>query len=505
MKLYYLILFICLTPLLLSSQESLNPCGSNIGRSHWLQNYQRQPSIYPRNADKLYIPLKLHLVGNDNGAGYISAEKLLGSLCTLNDDFTEADMVFYIEGDINFLNNTDYYFHDSVLEGADMMFANNVDNAVNNYIVSRAAGNCGYNLPYAGVCLAINCTDPEDHTWAHELGHAFSLPHPFLGWEGGVSHDGSVSHNFNDPAPERVTYDYTFFKDTLIRDTLIIDTIYVEKVDGSNCEFAADGFCDTKPDYLASRWSCDPTTGLSTNGQTDPNGDVFRSDGSLIMSYANDECSNRFTNDQILAMRANIMDQKPHLLTNQNEPILIDNPDVTLISPLNGTVEDYRYINLQWETVENATYYAVKISTNAALTSTLFETIVSDTEILAEIDEAFIGIPLYWGVIPFNNYDFCHTWSESASFNTGEISSTTEISPKSNYLYPTLLNKGNVLNIKSNDQVLDFSLISINGVVVANERLSNNYITLSSTIQVGIYIAKYNIKGKEHFQKIIIQ
>jgi len=138
--------------------------------------------------------------------------------------------------------------------------------------------------------------------------------------------------NYNEPAPEKVTYDYTYFQDTLILDTLIVDTTYVEKIDGSNCTFAADGFCDTKPDYIASRWNCDENSNGFTE-QTDPNGEKFYSDGSLFMSYALDNCSNRFTEDQIAAMRANLIDEKPSYLGNENVIDPIPDGEVAVVTP----------------------------------------------------------------------------------------------------------------------------------------------------------------------------
>mgnify|MGYP000043822657 FL=1 len=88
----------------------------------------------------------------------------------------------------------------------------------------------------------------------------------------------TAAGTFSEPAPETVLYNYTLFKDSLILDTLIIDTAYVEKVDGSNCEYAADGFCDTPPDYLAYRWTCNQSTGTSFGTMLDPNGESFKSD-----------------------------------------------------------------------------------------------------------------------------------------------------------------------------------------------------------------------------------
>ncbi|MCB0574414.1 MAG: metalloprotease, partial [Saprospiraceae bacterium] len=102
----------------------------------------------------------------------------------LNEDYAATGIRFYFKDDWNLINSTAWYQHANIPQGIDMMLTNNVPDALNAYFASNVAGNCGYNLPYAGVAVAHNCAATGDHTWAHEVGHALSLPHPFIGWEG---------------------------------------------------------------------------------------------------------------------------------------------------------------------------------------------------------------------------------------------------------------------------------------------------------------------------------
>jgi len=288
--------------------HGLKPCGSAPHKSEWLKKYQKHKADYPDKVEgEIFVPLNVALVGTDVGTGRFSESTLLESMCTLNQDFSETEIQFYLE-ELRTIDDTEFFEHQEILVGAEKMFEYNSDQAINCYVVGNPAGNCGYNLPYAGIALSNSCTNPSDHTWAHELGHAFSLPHPFLGWEGGAGYDGVPQQDWTEPAPEYVLYDYTLFKDTLILDTLIIDTAYVELVDGSNCDIAADGFCDTAPDYHAYRWPC-TSNNESFNTQIDPNGATFRSDATLFMSYGLDACASRFSNEQSLAMRANLEEE----------------------------------------------------------------------------------------------------------------------------------------------------------------------------------------------------
>lgn len=402
-------------------------CGVQMGRSAWLQKYQSSPDLYRKGNDTiLYVPLTIHIVGDDSGDGYFSRGALLRALCRLNQDYEQANIHFFVEGDIRYINNSAYYNHTSVLKGAEMMFANNVANTLNCYFVNDPASNCGYNLPYAGIAMRKSCSQPTDHTWAHEVGHALKLPHPFLGWEGGISWNGSVSHNFNDPAPLRVTYDYTYFKDTLILDTLIIDTAYVEWVDGSNCSFAADGFCDTSPDYLASRWTCD-NNGQSPTQQRDPAGVAFRSDGNYIMGYANDACQAVFTAEQRAAMRAYLLDQRANWLYNQLPPSLLDNSEpVSVIAPAAGVSVVPNAVYLAWSPVAHATHYLVEVSRLASFAAPVTTEYITDAPNLNIPVSLIANRTYFWRVKPFSAYQHCSEWRLNSSFLTGSISGLKE-------------------------------------------------------------------------------
>ncbi len=396
--------------------QDIRPCGNTGGASPWLKHYQRNPDAWRKANDTLlFVPLTVHLAGSDEGFGYFPLAGLLNALCQLNTDFAQANIQFFLDGPIRFLPNTSWDSHSTILQGAAMMFANNVPNTLNCYIVTEAAGNCGYNLPYAGIALAKSCSGAGSHTWAHEAGHALGLPHPFLGWEGGVRHDNTVPPDFSNPAPEFVTYDYTLFKDTLLLDTLIIDTAWVERVDGSNCHFAADGFCDTSPDYLAARWNCNANR-QSQQTQLDPDGAAFRSDGTLIMGYANDACQTRFTDEQTAAMRAFLFDRRPQWVSAQPPQPPLPSTPATLASPVQGQPSPHNATVLRWTAVPNATQYVLHLSrlVNFGVRDEFL--VVNDT--MLALGELLPNRTYYWRVRAFNDYHFCSAWSQATQFNT---------------------------------------------------------------------------------------
>lgn len=513
-KVILLICIFCMTCTSIFSQSSLNPCGTIDHKSDWLKHYQRFSDTYDtRGGEVIYVPLTVFVVSSDSGNGAITPESLVGSLCTLNEDFADANIHFYLQGGIKYLEESSLYNHNSTTDAAFQMFDLNVPNTINCYIVGTAAGNCGYNLPYAGVVLDINCTGPNDHTWAHEIGHNLSLPHPFLGWEGGHSYDGpsvgtaASDVSFNDPAPETVLYDYTLFKDTLILDTLIIDTAFVEKVDGSNCEFAADGFCDTAPDYLAYRWNC-TNSGTSIGFQTDPNGEQFKSDASLIMSYADDACSYRFTDEQIAAMRANLADEKSDYIINQTPDPTIENPEVTYNFPVDGEARPFDYVELEWEPVPNATHYWVKITIDPGLGFVIWEDIVTEPQAVAILESNESDRDGYWSVAPFTNYDFCVDFQGSSAFYISDVSSSEDITAESPWkIIPNVVSAGSTVSIDSEVQFGSANVIirDMSGQLVYNDKLNSNQILISPEWMAGIYLVQISYDNQVYTQKLVVR
>ncbi|MDF1868195.1 MAG: hypothetical protein P1U70_25465, partial [Saprospiraceae bacterium] len=120
--------------LIAQNKSDLAPCGTISYRSDWLKNYQRNPSQFQTENDTiLYVPLTIHLVGSDAGTGYFGFDNLMDALCILNSDFEQANIHFFTEGDIRYIANSAWNTHSTVLDGAEMMFANNVDNTLNCY------------------------------------------------------------------------------------------------------------------------------------------------------------------------------------------------------------------------------------------------------------------------------------------------------------------------------------------------------------------------------------
>lgn len=510
----FLLLFIAFLGFtsLLEAQSFDSPCGTKTGRSQWLKDYQKNPAAYTKGGDTtLYVAMSIHIVGTDSGTGYYPMNSLIQAFCKLNELYEPTGIQFFMQGDVHYINNSAYYQHETVLEGAQMMFEHNIPNTLNCYFVSDPAGNCGYNLPYAGLTNAKSCAGPDDVTWAHEVGHALNLPHPFYGWEGGVSHDGSVDHSYSDPAPELITVDYTYFQDTLIMDTMIIDTVIVEKVDGSNCTQAADGFCDTSPDYLAGRWNCN-VDGVSSVFQTDPNGETFQSDGSLIMAYSDDQCQTRFTNDQQAAMRADILDEHPDWLSLETVLGSVEGP-ATLLGPINGEIMMGLTAELSWEAVPNATHYVVQISRLSSFPSGLTEEfITTNTSVVTE--ELLDNKTYYWKVLAYNKQQFCSSFTDNETFLVQHPTAVNEIAALSDvriYPQPLKANQDLLLALEMTENWDGYiRLYSVLGQKTLEQAVSlhegNNQLRIATSgLSKGVYLLELTNGLGRMTQKIVVQ
>jgi hypothetical protein len=412
------------------------------------------------------IPLSIHIVGTDGGGGYYSLNNLFPVICQLNQRFASANFHFYIKWPITYINNSAYYAHD-YSNGSTMMYQNNVNNSVNVYFVQDPAGNCGY-YTYGADAVAIGkgCAGTNSTTLTHELGHYFSLPHTFYGWEHG-----------NTPSnPELVRRSGT----------------------GTNCNSAGDGFCDTYADYYSARWNCPGPV-----NKTDPYGDLYHLDSSMYMSYSSDACQSRFSAQQIARMQNNLHASRQSFAGAVNpKPQALSAAKLTY--PL-----DTMYNNVQkakWARVPGADYYYVRLTLQAAPSLILQNALTKDTFLNITTSMADGGEYVI-DVVPVNAHDVCLQYSAPKPFiyadkykNLGVevVGAGAQVAA-----YPNPLKSGSDLQV--NLKALptgnyNLSLISVNGQVVGSQDIfysgSNSAISLKTqNCADGIYFLRW--KGTE--------
>ncbi len=428
-------------PATLQAQAPDNYCGTHQTEAdlQWLRAWQADPTRFAefrRAEEDRILPVKVHIVGTDDGSGYYRLDQLMEAFCDVNEQYEATGFHFYIHGDINYINNSAYYAHD-YFNGSNMMLENNIQQMINIYFVSDPSGACGY-YTYGpdAIAIAKSCAADGNSTIAHEIGHYFSLPHTFYGWEFGT-----------------------------------VTASAREKVARTNCNGAADGFCGTGPDYAPYRWNC-PTTGPFT----DPDGVEFVPDGTFYMSYSNDACTDKFSDDQQAAMHDYLNEEREDLLVRVAPDLYTHNP-VEPIEPLNGTIGTaYNYTVLKWTKEANASGYQVSVGLNASLSAITYQAIVEDTFYI--LPELPTDRKHYWRVKPISKGNTCTPYTSTQEFTTGEIASgLIDFAAGTGALraFPNPLSAGQALTVQfDSPSALDMtaSLLSMDGRMLASRAIN---------------------------------
>lgn len=465
-----------LLPVAVMAQQ--NYCGTEMHPEQlsWLRNFQlNNTGSNERSSELYYVPLKIHVVGTDDGDGYLNVSTIITNMCDLNEQFAPTGFEFYLDGDLDYIANSDYYMHD-FYGGSLMMYEHNVFGAVNMYYVDDPAGNCGY-FSYGGdaVAVAKSCGNVGNSTIAHELGHFFSLPHTFYGWEWGTPSPGDQ-----------------------------------EKVDGSNCSSAADGFCDTPPDYAPYRWNC-----FAVPTFTDPNGETFSPDGTNFMSYADDACMIQFSADQQSAMQANLTGPRSALISGP-DPIYVELDSATLISPADNAEDMYvNYTELVWNAIPNAKYYELNLSVTPSFSAIVTSQLLTDTSFL--LTDLASEKKYYWRIRPIGEVNYCEPYSGSYNFRTGSqiLAGIEQGEPDAQVLtiYPNPANSGNNANVDFVSSIsgnASISILDITGKNVYTDQVKilnglNHFEISLQDIPAGIYMVMCGNADFLSTEKIIIQ
>lgn len=408
------------------SAESQNYCGTSLESQNYLREAAKNlPFIQKDNLPLKYIPMQVHIVLTDNGGADFSIQKLKESICTLNNDFIPTGFQFYMEKPVRYIKSTKYNEH-NYDDGEQMMKENNVADVINVYIVSSPAGNCGYYTYRAdAVALSKSCTSKNSHTWAHEFGHYFSLPHTFSGWEGIDYKGGTPAVNYESEVRGRI-----------------------ENIDRSGCESRGDGFCDTPPDYISNRWGCN-NSDSSLITLVDLQGKSFKSDGSLFMSYSLDNCSSRFSSEQMSGMQNFLESRRSDLKRNITLKSIAEF-DNTSAFPLDSAVTKSK-VKFSWKEVENASSYLFQLSRNP-----VFSVLIHNLEIKSnsfEADSLIQGRRYYWRVLPLSHEDFCNTQSNQFTFLVDNHLAVLNQNTTHLNVYPTLLNQQETVFIRADHEL----------------------------------------------------
>ncbi|MEL7220884.1 MAG: T9SS type A sorting domain-containing protein, partial [Bacteroidota bacterium] len=323
---------------------------------------------------------------------------------------------FLADNAFNYIDNTTF-FEDHISTTSSVMLPERDNRAIDIFIVQSAniePDGEGTVLAYYSpnrdwIVITDDYIEGDEITLTHEIGHFFSLDHTFFGWEAG-------GYNVeNDPAPIMSSGSNTG------------QPLPTERVNGTNCETAADLICDTPPDYgNGLGWSgCDFTLNV-----LDPLGAPINPDERNYLSYflsCPDE-EYRFSDQQVEVMHFDLNSSSRNYLRINPVPELVSiEEEISIVYPTNNQdMPDDDTAYLTWDDVPGATAYVVEISRVNSFTVNPIRAVVYDqSNYTAEgLDP---GKKYFWRVRPFNAHVGCAPVSATESFTTNSLVTTRNL------------------------------------------------------------------------------
>lgn len=232
-----------------------------------------------RSNNKVYIPVQFHIVQQNDGTGGESVQDALDNLCKLNQDFAFLEVEFFLAAPIRYIKQNLLYnitrndpmanFYMGLYKQPDVMNIF-IGNLITDPSDPTIVVNGFYSPSLDVIYMAQASVNGQALTLTHEVGHYFSLPHTFYGWDIGQLYDyNAVTINANGRTP-----------------SILPNGIAVERLERSggeeNCQIAGDGFCDTDANYLfglyQGRYNSGPGFCEHSSAAVDPEGRLFRPD-----------------------------------------------------------------------------------------------------------------------------------------------------------------------------------------------------------------------------------
>lgn len=456
-----------------------------------------------------FVPVHFHIVTDNDGSNSLSADKIISDLCELNNRYTEADILFYID-EISFINNTNLNHRPRLSSSVSLMRQRKNSNAMNIFLVSEIlqndgspSGAAGYYSGQSGndfIVMLKNLLGDESFTIEHEIGHFFSLPHTHVGWEGDIS-QGSTSGGYQ-PGVHGDTV-----RLTVITGSTQAGSVEVELVDGSNCTTAGDRICDTPPDYGFGQ-SCGCCTMVYE--VWDRNGDRINPMIDNVMSYSNGCDPYLFSQEQIITMQSDFDSNfRSYLRTGEvTEYTPISSP-VNVISPVDDQIYDaFESVLIEWEPLAEAEEYRIVISGRQQLKYTTTDSELFITELLPN-SLYFVDV---YGVNKFGTG--CQKITRRL-FQTG--SGSTSVNETENIqsvlVYPNPVLSGNKLSVELESSKLintRVRLIAHSGQVVWSNtpvlQSGRNILNIpTANCSAGLYLLELDTEEGKIIEKLIIE
>jgi len=364
-----------------------------------------------------YIPVTFHLVANTAGNGRITEENVLLQIASINASYADQEAKLYIDR-FNYFDNDAVYDTPGSTAGRTQMRLRKDNNSINVFIVN--------NIESTGPGNTLAYFDPQEDwlvsrkdeingvtsTLAHEVGHFFSLPHPFFGWD--------CNPYTLDAYTNPVNVDFTI---PCIGGG---GSVLIELHNRTNCNTAGDRICDTPEDYnlgLFYQNDCSENTSIR-----DKNGEVIKPMTNNFMSYYRECAVYAFSPTQKNLINTDFFTfQRSYIRTGNipNTTAVVD--PVAYITPINGEESgSTTNIVLDWEDTPGANKYIVMYARNASFTVNPVKEIVTESQYLitAQLSE---NITYYWRVWPYNESMTGAGYSTTQNFVAGTGVGVNEI------------------------------------------------------------------------------
>ncbi|MFZ4543852.1 MAG: zinc-dependent metalloprotease [Saprospiraceae bacterium] len=410
-----------------------------------------------------YIPLKIHLIAKKDGSNRLSEAKVFENLCQLNKDYEDQNIVFYMaDGSMSYINDNNAYTNQGNTFGVAALKAAKAKNAINIYFAfetpslgSTLGGTTlGYYSPTNDWLVIRNDqVDNKSGTLSHELGHCFSLKHPFSGWDQEsflqwYAKKYSKAENWGAvPA---------WFKVSVVNQVASDGFTKIECFNGSNCASSGDLVCDTPADYnFGFGWSgCSPfTRKLIGPCDKDSIKDTMEDN---FMAYFIGCAKYKFTNEQKALIQADYNSSRRAYIRSSYVPAIQPISQHAINHSPNGpiVVQYFDNVTLDWDDVPGADAYLVEIDRTSSLNSSGVQRyLVGNSSLTVFKLEA--SKSYFWRVIPYDaEGGTCLNLNDAvkAKFSTSAFTiGTSDISALNQWsVSPNPVSSGNPIRLSMN-------------------------------------------------------
>ena len=465
-----------------------------------------------------YVPIKFHIISTDAGTGGVKESAILDMLCGLNEFYAPMDIQFFAKGGYNYFNSTAAATDPQSPAGELQLKSKKVKQMINIFLCQSftKAGLLGYYTEgypgYQNDFLVIKKSEVSSgaKTAEHEIGHFFSLLHPFNGWEDN-DYDPLVHGN-----PVNILTAPTMSSEPPF------NSIAIEFVDGTNCQTAGDLICDTPASYnfANSYWSSKGCVPLD-NSVKDYHMQIVAPDVKNIMDYFAACSDYHFSNKQQDLIKTDLTNRKATFGNNKLNCTTTPNLNIITTNVLSPNIDsgkvipNYGDIKLDWEDSPGATAYIVEIDGATNFASPAYKSaIVTASEWTAP--GLVKNKKYYWHVYPYNEYSTCAGWSKTYGFTTGQwVVSTNDIKELDSWkINPNPANRNSVATLELNS-LLTFTADIIVSDITGKTVLVKNSIAIqdgAQTIEIstanlnaGMYLVQLRTETGIATQKLVIQ